>query len=221
MSNILYAQNYKVNEKLCIKSIIDNEILTLYAGGCNGDVKLIDRIEYPSKISKINFIFGQEISMKNYIFVSVAYPEDYRDEKNRLNYKGDYNLINVYECNKSCKISNLFSNYFGSGADIADLNSGRIIYSFPFKTEKSIKNEINSKLFNQWISGKINSGIVWKKTNINDFNNFSLDRIGYLVKGDRFKVTDISANWIKVIYTNKSGSTTEGWINCNDTNLCK
>lgn len=83
-----------------------------------------------------------------------------------------------------------------------------------------MKNELNSKLFKDWRNGKLNIGIVLRKTFINDVNNFTPEHVGYLIKGDKFKIKEISSRWLNIVYTNKSGRTTSGWIACEDTNVC-
>ncbi|WP_139243566.1 hypothetical protein [Acinetobacter kyonggiensis] len=181
---------------------------------------LVDEIEIPSSTPRINFISEEKIKNKKYIFLSIKYSENYRDFKNRVNYSGEYNLINVYECKDSCKINNELSNYFGSGGDVFDLNNSKIVYKFPYGELKSIQDEIKSKLFNQWLNNGIDRGVVLKKTNINDIDNYTPDRIGYLVKGDIFKVKKISSRWLNITYTNKNGRITTGWISCKDTNVC-
>ncbi len=80
-------------------------------------------------------------------------------------------MIRAYECNKNnfCKENEKLSNFFGSGGDIIDYKHKKIIiYKFPYSTQSDLKNELNSKLFKDWMNGNLDSGIVLRKTFIND-----------------------------------------------------
>ena len=101
-----------------------------------------------------------------------------------------------------------------------DSKSKKIIYKFPYSNQSDLKNELNSKLFKDWMNEKLDSGMVLRKTFINDVNNFTPEHVGYLIKGDKFKIKEVSSRWLNIVYTNKNGRTTSGWIVCQDTTVC-
>ncbi|MEJ2900365.1 hypothetical protein [Acinetobacter sp. NS-4] len=223
VNSSLYANNIiKLNTYKCIES---NEIfnkLDVYISDCNKKLKKIDFYEIPNSIPKIDYVFSNNIKDKYNVFLVISYNENYRDPLNRFNYLDKYYMVRAYECDKNnnCKENEKLSNFFGSGGDIVDLENKKIIYKFPYSSQHKLKNELNSNFFKDWRNGKLDSGIVLRKTFINDVNNFTPEHVGYLIKGDKFKIKEVSSRWLNIVYTNKNGRTTSGWIACEDTNVC-
>ncbi|WP_445116132.1 hypothetical protein [Acinetobacter sp. WZC-1] len=157
-----------------------------------------------------------------YIYIAFSYNEIYRDFNETYNYDNKYFLINSYGCNKNnyCKYSSILSNYFGNGGDIVNERTKKVVYKYPYSKKEFLIKELKSNRFNSWVNGKLTGGKVMEKTFINDVNNFSTEHKGYLIKGDVFKVKDISSGWLNIIYTNKRGKTTIGWIPCKNTDIC-
>ncbi len=218
----IYAKNiFKLNDYQCIESRKIINKLDVYISDCGKKLNKIDSYEVPVDDLKIDYIFSNNLKNKYNIFLGISYSEDYRDPLNRFNYLNKYYMIRAYECNKNnfCKENEQLSNFFGSGGDI--INSKKIIiYKFPYSTKSDLKNELNSKLFKSWMSGSLDRGIVLRKTFINDVNNFTPEHVGYLIKGDKFKIKEVSSRWLNIVYINKNGRMTSGWIACQDTTVC-
>lgn len=215
----IYANSYNLSKDNCAIVETKDENLFFKINNCKDKNKLIDKIEFPSGSPSINFVSQEVVNNRNYIVLSMSYPENYRDFTNRFGYSS-YNVVNVYECGEKCTINNKISNFFGSGGDVINLELNEIVYKFPYSNLCSIKNVLRSKLFNDWYLNKAINGEVINKTFINDVSNYTVDHLGYLVKGDKFLINNISAGWLDIIYKNKKGQTITGWILCTDTNLC-
>lgn len=216
----LWAKKYILDQDTCVFTEVKNNSLFLYSSDCKKNPKLIDNFEVPNSTPNVNFISKEIVNNKKYILLSTSYSENYRDVLDKVGYLNGYNVINFYECNSSCKLDSRISDYFGSGGDIKNLATEKLVYTFPYKKLSEIRTELKSKLFQEWMQNKFIKGEVKRKTNINEVSNYTTDRLGYLVIGDKFKVKDISSGWLNIIYTNKNGRTTTGWIVCKDTNLC-
>lgn len=216
----IYATDYTLTDNTCIKSDVKNDLLLIYKSDCKKEKYLLDTFQVPNDIPKIDFIFQENISNKKYIFLSVSYSDSYRDENNKINYADRYHLNYVYKCEKKCKFDKKISNFFGNGGDLVDIYTNKKIYIFPYASEESIKNELKSSLFKNWISNKKIQGKVLKKTYINESSQFSFSHLGYLIKNDNFIIKDVSSKWLNISYTNKNGNKITGWIACNDTNIC-
>ncbi|WP_166171979.1 hypothetical protein [Acinetobacter sp. SA01] len=223
LNSSIYAKNiFKLNDYQCVESRESVNKLDVYISDCGKKINKMDSYEVPANDLKIDYIFSNNFKDKYNIFLGISYSEDYRDPLNRFNYLNKYYMIRAYECNKNnfCKENEKLSNFFGSGGDIIDYKHKKIIYKFPYYTQSDLKNELNSKLFKDWMNGNLDSGIVLRKTFINDVNNFTPEHIGYLIKGDKFKIKEVSSRWLNIVYTNKNGRTTSGWIACQDTTVC-
>ncbi|MGX5699046.1 hypothetical protein ACWKWF_05505 [Acinetobacter kookii] len=223
LNSSIYAKNiFKLNDYQCVESREGVNKLDVYISDCGKKINKMDSYEVPANDLKIDYIFSKNLKYKYNIFLGISYSEDYRDPLNRFNYLNKYYMIRAYECKKKnfCKENEKLSNFFGSGGDIIDYNHKKIIYKFPYSTQSDLKNELNSKLFKDWMNGNLDSGIVIRKTFINDVNNFTPEHIGYLIKGDKFKIKEVSSRWLNIVYTNKNGRTTAGWIACQDTTVC-
>lgn len=223
LNSSIYAKNiFKLNDYQCVESREGVNKLDVYISDCGKKINKMDSYEVPANDLKIDYIFSKNLKYKYNIFLGISYSEDYRDPLNRFNYLNKYYMIRAYECKKNnfCKENEKLSNFFGSGGDIIDYKHKKIIYKFPYSTQSDLKNELNSKLFKDWMNGNLDSGIVLRKTFINDVNNFTPEHIGYLIKGDKFKIKEVSSRWLNIVYTNKNGRTTAGWIACQDTTVC-
>jgi|GEM_PF-6900882 len=222
LNSSIYAKNiFKLNDYQCVESREIVNKLDVYISDCGKKLNKMDSYEVPVNDLKIDYIFSNNLENKYNIFLGISYSEDYRDPLNRFNYLNKYYMIRAYECNKNnfCKENEQLSNFFGSGGDIVD-SKKRIIYKFPYSTQSDLKNELNSKLFKNWMSGSLDRGIVLRKTFINDVNNFTPEHVGYLIKGDKFKIKEVSSRWLNIVYTNKNVRSTSGWIACQDTTVC-
>ncbi|MGB8696356.1 hypothetical protein [Acinetobacter sp.] len=223
LNSSVYAKNiFKLNAYQCLESRSVINKLDIYIGDCRSKINKIDSYEVPGSDLKIDYIFSKNLKDKYNIFIGISFSEDYRDPLNRFNYLNKYYMIRAYECNKKnfCKENEKLSNFFGDGGDMIDSKSKKIIYKFPYSNQSDLKNELNSKLFKDWMNEKLDSGMVLRKTFINDVNNFTPEHVGYLIKGDKFKIKEVSSRWLNIVYTNKNGRTTSGWIVCQDTTVC-
>ncbi|WP_353172659.1 hypothetical protein [Acinetobacter rudis] len=215
-----YAENYHLTDNLCIQSEVKNDLLFVYNSDCKKNKYLLEKFQVPNDIPKINFIFHTRINNKKYVFLSVSYSENYRDYNGEINYTDGYHLINVYECDRKCIFNKEISNFFGSGGSLFNIKTNEIVYNFPYLDEMSIKNELSSKLFSHWFYEKDKAGEILKKTYMKYENNFSYNNIGYLVKGDKFTINDVSSRWLNISYISKNNKIITGWIRCEDTNIC-
>lgn len=223
LSSSVYANKFfKLNAYQCIQSKKIFNKLDIYISDCGDKINKIDSYEVPGGDINVDYIFSKNLKNKYNIFIGVSYNDDYRDPLNRFNYLNKYYMIRAYECNKNnfCKENETLSNFFGNGGDIINSKNKEIIYKFPYSNQNNLKIELNSTLFKDWMNGKLKSGIVLRKTFINDVNNFTPEHVGYLIKDDKFKIKEVSSRWLNIIYTNKNGHTTTGWIACEDTTVC-
>ena len=94
------------------------------------------------------------------------------------------------------------------------------LYIYPYKSESSIKTELNGSLFKGWKNKKITKGIVIRKTLLQDVPNYVQSENRYLINNDRFEVNGISGGWLNVTYKNMKNRKITGWILCKDTSIC-
>lgn len=215
-----YATDYKLTNNTCLQSEIKSDLLLVYHSDCKKKRNLLGTFQVPNDIPKINFVFQEIIKKKKYIFLSISYSENYRDADNKINYADKYYLNYAYQCEKECKLDNNLSYFFGNGGNLIDIHTDKLVYIYPYSSEQSIKSELNSDLFRNWLYNTNMQGKVLKKTYINEENNFSFSHTGYLIKDDQFIIKDVNAKWLNIVYINKKGEKIIGWIDCNDTDVC-
>lgn len=215
-----YATNYKLTDNTCIATEFKKDKLLIYQSDCINKTHLLDEFQVPNDIPKFDFVFQEFIKNKKYIILSISYNDNYRDIDNKINYADRYHLIYAYQCEEKCKFDSKLSGFWGSGGDLIDIYTDKIVYIFPYANEQSTKDALKSNLFNKWFYNKNMKGKILKKTYINEDSKFSLSHVGYLIKGDQFIIKDISSKWLNIIYTNKKGNKIIGWIDCNDTDVC-
>ncbi|MDO5068930.1 MAG: hypothetical protein Q4D78_01820 [Neisseria zoodegmatis] len=173
---------------------------------------------FPYSIDKNRYLFISQKIKPKYSITGIPYVDNYY-----LNYVLKMEN-NIYEKDDD------LSEFFGEGGDIYDIHDindennfhPKISYLFPYKTEKSIKNELNNSLFKKWKKQELKVGRVNKKTLLQEVPNYVQNEKRYLVKGDIFKIKAISARWLNIVYKNSEKSKwIEGWIQCKDTSLCQ
>lgn len=215
-----YAKDYQLTDNICIKSEVKNNSLFVYKSDCNNNKYLLDEFQVPNDIPEIDFVFLENINNKRYIFLSIKYSENYRDETNKINYVDKYHLNYVYQCKKECTFDKKISNFLGDGGDLVDIHTDKVVYAFPYKIASNVKKDLNSEFFKNWFNNQLNDGVVKNKTKIYEESGIFSKKLGYLISGDKFKIVDITSRWIKISYANKNKKTIIGWIRCEDTSVC-
>lgn len=218
-----YAGNiFKLNNSQCIKTKMNQEVLDIYLGNCKSINQKIDSVEVPNDYPNVEYVSTNILDSKHNFYIALSYNENYRDVYNKYNYANKFYIINAYTCDfkGNCNKNEKLSSFFGNGGDIQDLNTNKIVYKYPYSKKSELETELNSKLFKNWLAGKLTYGTVLKKTFINDVSNFTPNHKSYLIKGDKFIIQNISSKWLNINYTNKNGRTTTGWIACDDTDVC-
>ncbi|MEB3754379.1 hypothetical protein [Acinetobacter sp. MD2(2019)] len=215
-----YAKDYPLTDNICIKSEVKNSSLFIYKSDCNKKKYLLDKFEVPNDIPEIDFVFLKNIKDERYIFISLKYSEDYRDETNKINYAGKYHLNYVYQCKKECTFDKKISNFLGGGGDLIDIHTKKVVYAFPYKTSNNVEKDLNSNFFKIWFNNQLNDGIVKNKTEIYEDARLNSKKIAYLISGDKFKIIDITSRWLNISYAGRNKKPIIGWIRCEDTNVC-
>lgn len=169
--------------------------------------------------AQLNFIIKSKINNRNYILIST--------KDNRISYRDsrmDYDMYSIfyaYDCTNKCTYDNKISNFFGNGGNVISSENDEILFNYIYDKKENVLKDLNSKLFKKWYSGNLKDGEVINKTTISDVSNYNPDAKAYLIKGDKFKIKDISSRWINIVYKNPRGKLIEGWIQCKDTNICQ
>ncbi len=213
-------QKYQVDDHLHITSIKEDQSLKLFIENSSGSKISFDTIEVPNDIPKLEFAFSHSIKGKQYILVGISYNEDYRDEDHPyINYSKYYSTL-AYKCDSKyqCDFDEKISHFFGSGGDLLNNNTNEKLNTYLYKTEGDVKKSLKSGLFNDWLNNTLTNGHVIKKTILNDIPSYT-DTAIYLITGVNFIVTEVSSGWLKINCI-KNNQKIDGWIKCQDTNLC-
>lgn len=226
----LFSVTVYANNNYCIsfkKNYSDYENSTMYdldayISNCKKESKKIDTLGYFGDSPKINFYFLKKIDLINRVFISTyVYTGLYEENPTYVYENGKYNFTSVYDCNGlSCRKNKRLSDFFGDGANLVELKKNIVVTKFPYESKINIENELDSNFFKMWSNDQLKFGVIIKKTDIYQSIGVNSEKIGYLIEGDKFKIKEVSSRWLNIIYTNKNGRTTSGWIACQDTTVC-
>ncbi len=194
----------------------------------NKDKRLIFEVPFLAQEPEIAFAFFEKLENKeNYFILSQKIQPKYN--QTGIPYVGDYFLNTVFKLNNGIyELDKNLSEFLGNGGDIYDIRdienenvlNPKIIYTYPYKSEFSIRDELNNSLFKNWINKKITTGVVMRKTLLQDVPNYIQSEKRYLVKNDHFEVNGISGGWLKITYKNIKDKQFTGWVLCKDTSIC-
>ncbi|MGE6792036.1 hypothetical protein ACQKFS_08445 [Pseudomonas guineae] len=139
-----------------------------------------------------------------------------------VNYHSDYYSTHVYEKTKNKYSRNeKISSYFGSGGDIInDADNDLLAYTFPYKTETSIREKLSSKNYLKWAHGEEATYTVNKKTYIHRFPVLPEKTHMYLVSGDAVTQVEAESGWISITFITRNKKEIHGWIKCEDVDGC-
>ncbi|MDG2917352.1 hypothetical protein P7M46_04935 [Bisgaard Taxon 10/6] len=194
----------------------------------NKDKRLIFEVPFLAQDPEIAFAFFEELENKeNYLILSQKIQPTYN--KTGIPYVGDYFLNYVFKLNNGIyELDKNISDFLGNGGDIYDIrdienenvSNPKVIYTYPYKSESSIRSELNGSLFKDWKNKKITNGVVIRKTLLQDVPNYVQSEKRYLIKNDRFELNSISGGWLNITYKNMKNKKFTGWILCKDTSIC-
>lgn len=139
------------------------------------------------------------------------------------NYGSDYFTTLVYNrlTPLNYELNERISNYFGSGGDIfLDSTSSELIYSYPYKSELSIKAQLSSKLYKDWFERKNTTTKILNKAYLHNHANTADRTSRYLIPGDKIYVLNQSAGWFEILFHNEKKGDIKGWIMCKETLEC-
>lgn len=213
-------KDYQITNKLHMTSAVEDSSLKLQIENSNSNKINFDTIEVPNDIPELEFAFSHNIKGRQYILVGISYNEDYRDEdQSYINYL-KYHSTLAYKCDSKyrCIFDEEISPFFGSGGDLLNNNTYEKLNTYLYKTEEDVKKSLKSDLFNNWLNNIPTNGHTIKKTLLNNSPSY-IDTDVYLITGLNFTVTEVSSGWLRINYT-KNNHKIDGWIKCQDTNLC-
>jgi len=193
--------------------------LDLMAKNCvSNDTRKIDSMPYLSDTGKIVSIFPATLKEQKLFVIHRA--EIISDTGTP--YSSDYYTIRVYTPNKdNTFLDKQLTKYFGYGADILDSTKMRKIYSFPYKTQKSIEEELISEEFKKASHHETWKAIVTEKTYFHREPIITEQKNSYIIPGDYVYVSEKQANWCNSMYMDKKNKSTTGWILCSHIKISK
>lgn len=140
-----------------------------------------------------------------------------------VSYGSDY--FNVMAFNKRGTIftfDKAISDYFGAGADVVIHREENDVpvYTYPFKTQEKIVEQLKSDRFRDWYNHALPELTVVDKAFIYSSMAIADRSKMYLVKGDRVKQEAVSAGWISILYKTAKGKDIRGWVLCEAVGGC-
>lgn len=183
---------------------------------------IIDKVETPNDIPTVEWILKQSIDNKNYLIVMTSFHESLRDEKNYLDYTKFY-LPMIYICNKDLCSSEdgKLNTFISSGGDIKNFKTNSFIEKYPYSSKNTLQRDLSSLWFNDWLNDSKLTGYTIRKTVLKaDSNGLSATQ-QYLNNNAKFIVDNIEARKLHINVIGKNGQKIQGWIKCEDTNLCR
>lgn len=221
---------FKINNDLCLthsKKANENgsENLLLETGRCNESIsqyKVLDEIEVPNDSPKLEWILSQEINHQNYIIVLISYDEDFRDQRSYLNYT-KYYISQIYMCTHDTCITDTskIQKFVSSGGDLKNFNTNKYLETYPYKSKAILEKDLNSNWFQDWINHRAIKGYLTKNTELKADEYIFAKTKQRLNKNLNFTLLDIRARKLKISFIDKKGTKIQGWIKCEDTNLCQ
>lgn len=196
--------------------------LDAYITDCEKKYKKIETFGYFGDSPKVNYYFFEKNNKVNRLFISTYVLTGQYEENPQYVYdNGKYNFINVFDCfDFTCKINKKLTSFFGDGASLVEVQSNKIAWEYPYLTADNVKKDLKSNFLKNWLNNQLKNGIVTTKTEIYPDSGLNSEKLGYLIKGDKFKINDVSSRWLDISYVSKKNKIITGWIRCEDTNIC-
>ncbi|WP_150539454.1 hypothetical protein [Actinobacillus vicugnae] len=210
------------------KPSLDSEGFSVVQNDKNSK-KIIWVAPFLAQQPELSFAFFDEIKDRgNYLIVSIKIQPSYN--QTGIPYVGDYFIYTAFRLDNGIyKLDEALSDFLGSGGDIYDIQDvndssviePKIIYIYPYKTEKEVRSALNSNLFKFWSLNRneVIKGEIMRKTLLQDVPNYVQGEKRYLIKGDEFILKNISSKWLMIEYK-KNKRIITGWVRCIDTNIC-
>ncbi|MEE4672055.1 hypothetical protein V2L05_22755 [Pseudomonas alliivorans] len=185
----------------------------------DGSKKLMGQLPFLADTGKVKAAFFANIGPNNDRRLFVIHGVEIRSDTGER-YSGDYYTVQVYKpVNHRYVEDDKLSGYFGYGADVLDKDN-KIVYAFPYKTEKSVVSRLGSKVFDDWRTGAYIKLKVNKKTYIHNSPVASDITKMYLIIGDEVEQKAMEAGWVSIVYTSAKGKKISGWVLCADLDKC-
>lgn len=188
---------------------------------CSGQAReLIGQLPYLADTGKVRdaFLYDADGAGEKKLFV--IHSVEIRSDTG-VKYSGEYYSVNVYKVEGGRYVrDDRLSTYFGDGGDVWAENYKGFLYTFPYKSEMSVLEKLNSKSYSAWRSGTPVTLVVNKKTPI--FVSPVLADVThmYLVPGDKVWQDAVEAGWLSIVYKTSKGKEVRGWIQCGNADGC-
>ena len=211
----------QVADDLHITSIQEDQSLKLFIEDSTGNKIDLDTIEIPNDVPELDYAFTHSINGQPHIIAGISYDEDYRDfDQPYINWHRQYTVL-IYPCdsNYHCTYNSKLSNFFGSGGDLVNYDTNEVLSTYLYKNESIVKKGLESDFFRNRLSGRQTNGYTINTTTVKDDSLYDGKNTDYLSVGTKFKVTDASSGWLEISYK-KDDQELQGYIWCEDTNLC-
>ena len=211
----------QVADDLHITSIQEDQSLKLFIEDSTGNKIDLDTIEIPNDVPELDYAFTHSINGQPHIIAGISYDEDYRDfDQPYINWHRQYTVL-IYPCdsNYHCTYNSKLSNFFGSGGDLVNYDTNEVLSTYLYKNESIVKKGLESDFFRNRLSGRQTNGHTINTTTVKDDSLYDGKNTDYLSVGTKFKVTDASSGWLEISYK-KDDQELQGYIWCEDTNLC-
>ena len=211
----------QVADDLHITSIQEDQSLKLFIEDSTGNKIDLDTIEIPNDVPELDYAFTHSINGQPHIIAGISYDEDYRDfDQPYINWHRQYTVL-IYPCdsNYHCTYDIELSDFFGSGGDLVNYDTNEVLSTYLYKNESIVKKGLESDLFHNWLNDNQTNGYAINTTTVTYSLLLDEKHTDYLSVGTKFLVTDASSGWLEITY-NKDDQELQGYIKCEDTNLC-
>lgn len=211
----------QVADDLHITSIQEDQSLKLFIEDSTGNKIDLDTIEIPNDVPELDYAFTHSINGQPHIIAGISYDEDYRDfDQPYINWHRQYTVL-IYPCdsNYHCTYNSKLSNFFGSGGDLVNYDTNEVLSTYLYKNQSIVKKGLESDLFRNWLNDNQTNGYAINTTTVTYSLLLDEKHTDYLSVGTKFLVTDASSGWLEITY-NKDDQELQGYIKCEDTNLC-
>lgn len=204
-----------------IAAIKENQSLKLSIDDILGNKIDLDTIEIPNDIPELDYSFTRSIRGQPHIIAGISYDEDYRDvNQPHVNWHRYYTVL-IYSCdsNYHCTYNSKLSNFFGSGGDLVNYETNEVLSTYLYKNQSIVEKGLESDLFRNRLSSKQTNGYTTSTATVKYDSFYDGNNTDYLSVGSKFNVIDASSGWLEISY-NKDDQELQGYIRCEDTNLC-
>lgn len=196
------------------KDIVSTEKrLILTSRDCkSGEERKIDAMPYLSDTGEIVDIFTTPSPKELFVIHKVEIISD-----TGIPYSSAYHTVLAYTLNGlNSSLNSETTEHFSFGADILKSNSNENLYTFPYKTKKSIEDELHSKFYKELKNNKEVKSTILRKTYLYSYPVVTEKLKSHLVSGDTALITRKQANWCKINYETRTKKLINGWIFCSE-----